>query len=463
MVTTYGLGYLPAHGYDFDQLDRRHQTRFWELVSGHAHSPNAAANGLSALPGTARPSAAVRARSRFPASDDIPFPARIEPAQDAVRQAVAARPGGVVPVVHDWCQFASGTHAAERDRYRRSGANGTGYELGSAVVADGTDGRPLGPTELRRRTAAGTLSARPGDTADPPAHVDEWLDAMDQSRRRGPDADLVHVIDREADSAGHDRARPARGHRFAVRADLDRVVTHGGVERSPADGVGRLAGAFREVGAADGWPRVVAAGRGTGVRTVAETAVVVHRPARTRDADGKRIAVPGPPIALRPVVARAASEVGAVLAERLPLTNVPAAVADAATVGAWYARRWRIETDHERLKSAGMNADEWQQETGERFLRRLCAASMACVTVWHLQREDGPDAAKRRVILVRRSGRAMTRRVESTAPSLLAGREKRPAIDDLLRAEDLAQVLALARKLLPQLFDRRRKPPIEKL
>ncbi|MGL6097429.1 MAG: transposase, partial [Fimbriiglobus sp.] len=97
-------------------------------------------------------------------------------------------------------------------------------------------------------------------------------------------------------------------------------------------------------------------------------------------------------------------------------------------------------------------AEEWQQESGEAFLRRLCIATMSCMTVWHLQRAEGDGAARLRKLLVRLSGRQMKRGVESTAPALLAGLEKLLAIDDLQRSEDLAEVLALARKVLPRLF-----------
>ena len=173
--------------------------------------------------------------------------------------------------------------------------------------------------------------------------------------------------------------------------------------------------------------------------------------------------MPGPPIPLRLIVTRVVTAAGVVLAEWLLLTNVPADAADAATVGRWYAWRWRIESFHKLLKTAGLNAEQWQQESGAAFLRRLCVAVMACLTVWHLQRDEGDEAARLRAVLVRLSGRQMKHRVDSTAPSLLAGLEKLLAIDDLLRDEDLAEVLALARKVLPQLFDRRRKPPIDKL
>jgi hypothetical protein len=152
------------------------------------------------------------------------------------------------------------------------------------------------------------------------------------------------------------------------------------------------------------------------------------------------------------VVTRVVDEAGAVLAEWWLLTTIASEDAGAATIGRWYAWRWAIESYHKLIKSAGMNAEAWQQETGGAFLRRLCVASMACLTVWLLRRDESPAAARLRVILVRLSGRQMKHGVESTAPALLAGLERLLAIDDLMQVEDLEGVLALARRQLPRLF-----------
>jgi hypothetical protein len=46
----------------------------------------------------------------------------------------------------------------------------------------------------------------------------------------------------------------------------------------------------------------------------------------------------------------------------------------------------------------------------------------------------------------------MTHGVESTAPALLGGLERLLAVDDLMLAEDLEEVLALARRQLPRPF-----------
>jgi len=71
--------------------------------------------------------------SRFLSHDDIPFHALLEPAQDAVRAALATSPSPVALVVHDWCQFQFHTHTSKRDRVQRSHGTDRGYERGATA------------------------------------------------------------------------------------------------------------------------------------------------------------------------------------------------------------------------------------------------------------------------------------------------------------------------------------------
>jgi hypothetical protein len=312
--------------------------------------------------------------------------------------------------------------------------------------------------EFRLRTAQGMLSTRIDGASLPPGHIDELDEVMAAALGWGLGRSPIHIVDREADSVGHYRRWHAAGHRFVIRADCERIVLHGGRECKLGEVAAGLAGCFIDVLDAKGRPEVVTIQAGTGRVRVAEAAVVLHRPARhytgekTAGGHKKQIEVPGPPLPLRMVVTQVVDAAGTVLAQWWLLTNVAAADVDAATIGRWYAWRWAIESYHKLIKSAGMNAEAWQQETGAAFLRRLCVASMACLTVWHLQRDESEAAAKLREILVRLSGRQMKHRVESTAPALLAGLERLLAIDDLMQAEDLEEVLDLARRQLPRLF-----------
>ncbi len=312
--------------------------------------------------------------------------------------------------------------------------------------------------EFRLRTAHGMVSTRIGGAALPPGHGEEVDDAMAAAAGWGLDRTPVHVIDREADSVGHYRRWHAAGHRFVVRADHDRVVLHQGRECPLAEVVAGLGSRFVELRDTEGRPESVTIRAGVGTVHVAKTEVILHRPARhytgERTASGhkKQVEVPGPPLPLRLVVTRVVDQAGAVLAEWWLLTNVASGDADAATIGRWYSWRWAIESYHKLIKSSGMNAEAWQQESRAAFLRRLCVASMACLTVWHLQRDQSPMAARLRTVLVRLSGRQMKHRVESTAPALLAGLERLLAIYDLMQAEDLEEILDLARRQLPCLF-----------
>ena len=427
-------------------------------MAEHSHVVGAAVNGLSSLPGTAQPFAATRAMTRFLNHENIPFHALIEPAQDSIRSELARRPGCLVLVVHDWSMFNFNRHHSKRDRYVRSHESDLGYELGTALAVDADDGRPLGSMEFRLRTARGMLSTRLGDVAFPPGHIDELDDAMAAAAGWRLGRTPIHVIDREADSVGHYRRWHAAGHRFVIRADRDRVVLHAGRECALAEVVASLDGCFAELRDAESRPEVVTIRAGTGTVHVAATQVVLHRPARhytgERTASGskKQAEIPGPPLPLRMVVTRVVEETGVVLAEWWLLTNVAGEKAEAATIGRWYAWRWSIESYHKLIKSSGMNAEAWQQESGAAFLRRLCVASMACLTVWHLQRDKSPAAGRLRVVLVRLSGRQMKYRVESTAPALWAGLERLLAIDDLMQVEDLDAILDLARRQLPRLF-----------
>lgn len=449
---------IGGDGYLFCQLDRRLQARYWRLVSEHTHTVNAAAAGLSALPSTAQPFANTLAMCRFVNNDAVSLPALIEPAQEAVREAVAKSTAPVALAVHDWCMFNFNAHTSKKDRIQRSHEKDLGYDLGSVLVVDASDGRPLGPMEFRLRTAHGTLTTRPGGAETPPGHIDELADVMAASERWNLPVPLVHVIDREADSVGHYRSWQAAGHRFVVRADAHQTVQWQGQDVLLSKVLRQNTLQFQDVLDDAGRPLAVSTPRGSGRVQVWETKVVLTRPAKTTvpgvfTAGGhkKKIEVPGPPLPLRLILTRVVKDRGVVVAEWCLYTNVDERYASA-TVAAWYAYRWQIESYHKLMKSAGMNAESWEQESGEALAKRLMIASMACLTVWQLRRDDSADALKLRAVLVRLSGRQMKWGKKDTAPSLLAGLEKLLAIHDLLAEHDLQEILNLARSVLPTLF-----------
>jgi hypothetical protein len=152
----------------------------------------------------------------------------------------------------------------------------------------------------------------------------------------------------------------------------------------------------------------------------------LHRPARQHRivaGEAQRQSIAGAALELRLIVSQVRAADGKVLAQWLLLSNLPADV-DAATVALWYYWRWRIESYHKLLKSAGQQVESWLQDDAERLARRLAVTAMAGVVVWRLARDERPEAAELRTILILLSGRLMKRgrgQPGFTEPALLAG------------------------------------------
>ena len=185
---------------------------------------------------------------------------------------------------------------------------------------------------------------------------------------------------------------------------------------------------------------------------VAETQVVLHKPGRRLLADGRRQSIPGPPLALRLVIARVCDDDGRILAEWLLLTSAPDTIS-ADRIALWYYWRWRIESYHKLLKNAGQQVEYWQQESAAAIAKRLLVASMACVSVWLLARQQTPLAQECQRILVRLSGRQMKRSRPVTEPALLAGLEKLLAVLDVLEHYTIDELRRIIHQAIPFLAD----------
>ena len=378
-------------------------------------------SATAARPGDAPPPDAATAAAsfaqklwRFTRNDRVPYPALMTPLLQLARDATAARPGRVHLVVHDWSTLAFGTHPSKTDRKRLTTDRDRGYDLHLALLVDAADGSAVAPLDVTLTTADAVLSTRPDGVADrPAAHVDQLLPAMTAVADLALPARLVHVIDREADSVGHWRQWDPT-HRVLVRAD-DRQVRWNDqpAKLSTIHAALRGNGAFRDGGAATY--------RGTKARLfVAETAVVLHRPAKTKT-DGRSVAVPGRPLTLRLVLTEVRDEDGQVLATWWLLTNTPADWGTSADVARWYYFRWRIESTFKLLKSAGWDVEEWRQRTGAGLLRKLLVALGCCVQVWRWEARDDASAEWLKELLMRLSGRQVKRSVPVTTAGLLAG------------------------------------------
>lgn len=402
------------------KLEPRLKRRYFELVSSHLQTAQALANGIHSLPDVTTPFAAAQAAWRFLKNPRVSLPILAEPLIDAGRSEAAQACGKYLLVAHDWSQVVYKNHTSKKDRLVLS-SNGLpeGYELQTALLIDDQQGNPLAPAVVGLKAANGAHYSYT-DTVQPhQSKLDELeltMTFLDMSDLKFP---LVHIIDAEADSVFHYRRWNNWGvfgkHLFLVRAD-DRLVEYLGQEQKCS--------AIRETLRNDGQfskTRQIEYQGKKAWQWVAHVDVRLTRPAcLNRPEEKKRRIVPGEPLDLRLVIAEVRDEAGNVLAVWYLLTNVPADVA-AETIALWYYWRWRIESFFKLLKSAGMQLENWQQETAQAIIRRLLIASMACVTVWRLARSQHPQAEPLKKLLMKLSGRQTKRSKPYTLPALLSG------------------------------------------
>lgn len=425
-------------------MDARLQKRYLQLVREQMNAAQAVAAGLKALPGTAQAFAATQAAWRFFANERVTLPKLVEPLRAVGCQGASASASPYALLVHDWSKMDYDGHTTKRDLVQLSNEHDWGYELMTALLVDAATGSPLAPMEVTVWAADGLHTTRHGQVQKPVGHLEQVLPTMQASRGWGVAKAFVHVIDREADSVKHFRKWAQDGHLFLVRVD-DRRVTYRGESRLLSEIVGTLR---REQAFHD--TREVNIRGQEGQQFVAEVEVVLDAPGWMRTAKGKKRRVPGQALTLRFIAVQVRDRQGKLLAEWFLLTNVPGDVA-AEQITLWYYWRWRIESFHKLLKSAGLQLESWQQESAGAIAKRLLVSCMACVTVWHLERQKTPEAQACQQFLVRLSGRQMKRTRPVTTPALLAGLHILIVMLEVMETHTPEQIRQLAQTSIPLL------------
>ena len=433
------------------KADPRLQRRYQVLMESHLSHSHRVAAGMH-LPASLEHSfAATQGAWRFYANPRITLEQLANPPLQCAAEDVPQVCDRYVLVAMDWCNLHLNDHDCKSDRVKLAHSKDLGYELLTALAISDLTGQPIAPLCLEMRAADGVHSTRLSTPFEAPSVLDGLEPVMLHVRGLKLGKTPVFVIDREADSVGHYRRWDAAGLLFLVRGDNERKVLHDGQERRQdkvADELKRQNG-FVLSGPVQykGQPAM---------QYVAETGVILHRPARSQRVDPKtgkkrHYNIAGAPLALRLIVSEIRDANGAVLARWLLLNNLPWEV-EAARVALWYYWRWQIESYHKLLKGAGQQVECWQQETAQAMARRLLVAAMAGVVVWRLAREQSPEATELRDVLVRLSGRQMKRGKRArafTEPALLAGLGILLPMLDLLCRYDVQELRELVATVLP--------------
>jgi hypothetical protein len=412
-------------------LERRLKCRYHQLVRSHMVTSDLLSAGVKSNLKSNKAFSQTQAAWRFFNNDRCTLFALAAPMLNhAIESSKECKDYGLV--VHDWSGLSFKKHHSKEDRYGVRNKQDLGYELQASLLIDDKEGGPIAPVALNVVTDTKVLSTYDENINRNSTHLEEleqrihYLEACDFKKP------LVHIVDREGDSV--QLMRSLKGAQWLVRCRSSSHVDHQGISIRVDNLAKQLL--FNQA-------RTIQYKGQDANLYLAEANVSVTRVAKPqRPQDGKRKKIKGDAVPCRFIVSKVQDSKGNVLASWYLLTNVEAV--ETGTIALWYYWRWSIESFFKLLKSAGMQIESWQQETGEAITKRLLVACMACVLVWQIALAKGPQAGELRNILVRLSGKQMKYGVAFTKPALFAGLSSLLTTLDLLNRyepEELKQML----------------------
>lgn len=380
-------------------LESRLSKRYQTLIMEHMTVNSANAPGVNSLNHHSDSWASTQATWRFYHNEDVTFPMLSGPMLGLARSGVKESQGGYVLMAHDWCRINFANHHSKLDKTEMSHALDVGYELQASLLVDASTGAPIAPAGLNLLTKNGIYQCRSQELQPRQSHLDSLFDSIQWQERLHLDKPLVHVVDREADSAKdlrllgsvHWLTRTKKGSTFRHEGEFKTAEVISRTITQDLKGIVSLRGK-------------------EGYLFVGETIVELQR-------KSEKLASAAP--TCRFVVSVVTDDKGKELAKWYLLSNV--VNVDATEIATWYCHRWNIESWFKLLKSDGHQLEKWQQTSGASILKRLITASVATTLVFKLYSDSSDEANEFKLFLVKLSGRLTKRSKPVTLPSLLAG------------------------------------------
>lgn len=416
------------------------------LVKSHMNHKQHSTNGLNLLQKTEGFSQAQSAW-RFYNNEHVDIESLNEPMLTRGIKTINKSSDEYILVAHDWSLINYKNHTAKTDciRKRRSNVNNAssrGYELQSSLAIESSSGKPILPLVQNLKTQDKVLSSYNPTMKSHLTHLGELTQRIAYiNQSLNIQKKIVHVIDREADSAGFFRGLQKED-LYIVRA-LDNVKVRYEDEDITQKELSKKMDKGKYVKTIQYQNKKVK----IYVNTV-DILITRDSYQKTDTPQGKTIKqkVKGKPIKNRFIVQRLIDEKNNTVATWLLLSNLPKDV-DITRIGLWYYYRWNIETYFKLLKSSGFNLEKWQQESAQAIFKRLFVASYACLLVWEIEHTNSKNMLAIRKFLVRLSGRLVARKKISTSPALLAGLWNFFSAMDMLELYDIEELHSIKKEL----------------
>ena len=392
------MGLFEQHAL-FCHLEPRLKKRYEGLIQDHLNVSPKLAQGVKSLSHHQTAWANTQAAWRFFNNDNVGYPLLSQPLFQAARAELSAAESRYGLVAHDWCRCNYNKHHAKLDKTKMSHDKDVGYELYASLLINSETGEPIAPLGLELTNSKGTLQCDQTEVQGKQTHLDQLvnrahlLDEMELGKK------LVHIIDREADSAPH--LRKMMKTKWLTRAKKDATVEYNGECVTLASLAYKIDNEIKEALNYQGQLAFLMVG---------ELSVKLRRKSEKNIENAPEV---------RLVITTVLDTKGKELAKWFLLSNVEDI--DAWTLATWYYWRWKIESWFKVLKGHGFQLEHWQQSSSEAIFRRLIMSSMACVLVWKLYNDNSKEALNLKTFLVKLSGRLTKRTKPITHPALLAG------------------------------------------
>jgi hypothetical protein len=353
---------------------------------------------------------------------------------DTLKTEIPKQCSRFVLAMSDWSHIDYKHHTSKKElitENRKNTCIKKGLDLQTTLAVSDITGEAIAPIAHNLKTAKKFYSTYDKNIPIGTSHLEElaqrakWIKDNLQTTK-----EIVHIVDREADSVAFMRELSEMGELFVLRVKNNSKLYY------PKEEIDIKQGELADKLSLGKEIRTIKYKNKKVKIYVNECIVEVRRDATkfvsTKDGKRKLHKTSGATIKARFVVERLVDENNNIVAQWLLLTNILDESVTMQTLATWYYYRWKIESYFKLLKSSGFNLEEWQQREPIALFRRLLVVSYSCVLVCKIANDNSVNGKKIRDFLVLLSGKLIQREKEFTHPALLSGLENYIQMMDLL-------------------------------
>ena len=382
-----------------------------------------ATNGLKLLMNQELPFSQAQAAWRFYNNESVDIAALTNPLFETLTEEIKNQCDRFVLAMSDWSHIDYKKHKSKRElnsKNKKGGSAQIGYDLQSTLAVSDRTGEPISAMVHNLKTEEKIYSTYDEKIGMNLTHLDElglraqWIQGNFET-----DKEIVHIVDREADSVAFMRQLALSNILFLLR-----VKTSSGVYDLENKREIKQIDLANSLSLGEKVKSIIYEKKRVNIY-VNSCAIEVRRDAKryivNEDGKQKLQTTPGAAVKARFIVERLVDENNKVVAEWLLITNILDTSVTPEILGTWYYYRWKIESYFKLLKSSGFNMENWQQREPIALFRRLLVVSYASVLVWKIANDSSANAKKMRDFLIQLSGKLIERGKEFTYPALLSG------------------------------------------